>query len=110
MGGWRIGGWGMGVGIGEWGMENGNGGWGMGGWGMGGWGNGKIGKCVNWEMRGWGNEGMGMGEWKMGKIVDKEIGGCWQGRVGPAAPPPLRAVGPWLNHAFFINLYVVKHI
>ena len=33
-----------------------------------------------------------------------------QGRIGPAAPPPLRAVGPWLNHAFFINLYVVKHI
>ena len=33
-----------------------------------------------------------------------------QGRIGPAAPPPLRAVGPWLNHAFFMNLYVVKHI
>ena len=27
-----------------------------------------------------------------------------QGRIGPAAPPPLRAVGPWLNHAFFYEL------
>ena len=36
----------------------------------------------------------------------------YQGRIGPAAPPPLRAVGPWLNHAFFYELiiYVVKHI
>ena len=25
-------------------------------------------------------------------------------------PTALRAVGPWHNHAFFINLYVVKHI
>ena len=33
-----------------------------------------------------------------------------QGRIGPAAQPPLRTVGPWLNHAFFMNLYVVKHI
>ena len=23
-----------------------------------------------------------------------------QGRIGPAAPPPLRVVGPWLNYAF----------
>ena len=36
---------------------------------------------------------------------------CHQGRIGPAAPPPLRAVhGPLLNHAFFMNLYVVIHI
>ena len=37
----------------------------------------------------------------------------WQGRIRPAAPPPLRAVGPWLNHSeheMFMNLYVVKHI
>ena len=27
-----------------------------------------------------------------------------QGRIGPAAPPPLREVGPWLNHAFFYEL------
>ena len=24
--------------------------------------------------------------------------------------PPLRAVGPWLNHAFFMNLYVVTYL
>ena len=29
---------------------------------------------------------------------------CNQGRIGPAAPPPLRAVGPRLNHAFFYEL------
>ena len=42
------------------------------------------------------------------------IGDSLQGRIGPAAPPPLRAVGPWLNHVFFMNLLylldVVKHI
>ena len=36
--------------------------------------------------------------------------GHYQGRIGPAAPPPLRAVGPRLNHAFFMNLYAVEHI
>ena len=30
-----------------------------------------------------------------------------QGRIGPAAPPPLRAVGPWLNYAFFYELVVI---
>ena len=25
-----------------------------------------------------------------------------QGRIGPAAPPPLRSVGPWLKYAFFL--------
>ena len=32
------------------------------------------------------------------------IGDSLQGRIGPAAPPPLRAVGPRLNHVFFMNL------
>ena len=35
--------------------------------------------------------------------INNVIAASMQGRIGPAAPPPLRAVGPWLNHAFLFN-------
>ena len=33
-----------------------------------------------------------------------------QGRIGPAAPPPLGRWAPGTTMHFFMNLYVVKHV
>ena len=37
-------------------------------------------------------------------------GGKYTGADWTCRPTAPRAVGPWHNHAFFMNLYVVKHI
>ena len=44
------------------------------------------------------------------QLIYLHFGGSYtQGRIGPAAPPPLGRWAPGTTMHFFMNLYVVKH-
>ena len=51
-----------------------------------------------------GKESVTILAWRQENVIMKKstdllrVQGHLQGRIGPAAPPPLRAVGPWLKH------------